>query len=122
MSSKRSRSLLVRGLKNWLRGLRAGAPPRRRPVRPQVEELERRETPAGTPFLVKDIHPGDLGSYPASTTNVNGTLFFSANDGRYGTETTKRPACRKSPGLGARRMVHSSIGPSITERTLRVNR
>src|SRR5262245_7718305 len=46
MSSTCSRSLLVRGLKRWLACIGRGAPARRRPVRPQVEALERRETPS----------------------------------------------------------------------------
>src|SRR5207237_6005517 len=36
-------------------------------------------TPAGT-ALVKDIFPGAGGSVPTRLTNVNGTLYFSAND------------------------------------------
>jgi ELWxxDGT repeat protein len=51
-------------------------------------------TPAGT-VLVKDINPGTIsyygntypaGSNPFYLTNVNGTLFFTANDGTNGTE------------------------------------
>jgi ELWxxDGT repeat protein len=42
-------------------------------------------TPAGT-FLVDDIQPGPSGSYPHSLTNVNGTLFFVADDGTDGPE------------------------------------
>ena len=37
-------------------------------------------TAAGT-VLVKDINPGSAWSYPDNLTNVNGTLFFTANDG-----------------------------------------
>lgn len=37
-------------------------------------------TTAGT-VLVKDIVPGPASSQPLNLTNVNGTLFFSANDG-----------------------------------------
>jgi ELWxxDGT repeat protein len=37
-------------------------------------------TAAGT-VLVKDIRPGKSGSYPRYLTNVNGALFFVANDG-----------------------------------------
>ena len=37
-------------------------------------------TAAGT-VLVKDINPGSSSSYPGNLTNVNGTLFFAANDG-----------------------------------------
>jgi ELWxxDGT repeat protein len=46
---------------------------------------------AGT-FLVGDINPGASssypfsGSYPSHLANVNGTLFFSANDGTHGRE------------------------------------
>lgn len=50
---------------------------------------------AGT-VLVNDIFPGfqypggpGLGSYPSAFTNVNGTLFFAANDGTNGTELWK---------------------------------
>jgi ELWxxDGT repeat protein len=48
---------------------------------------------AGT-VLVKDINPGvanfaPLGSYPQGLTNVNGTLFFSANNGVSGRELWK---------------------------------
>ena len=40
---------------------------------------------AGT-VLVADINPGTGSSYPRYLTNVNGTLFFSANDGTHGYE------------------------------------
>jgi ELWxxDGT repeat protein len=36
--------------------------------------------------LVKDINPGLASSYPLFPTNVNGTLFFAANDGSHGVE------------------------------------
>jgi len=49
-------------------------------------------TGAGT-VLVKDIFPGGAssGAYsdPKNLTNVNGTLFFTANDGTHGTELWK---------------------------------
>jgi ELWxxDGT repeat protein len=52
-------------------------------------------TAAGT-ALVKDIWPASVGtgypygnSYPSNLTNVNGTLFFTANDGTHGTELWK---------------------------------
>jgi ELWxxDGT repeat protein len=52
------------------------------------ELWESNGTAAGT-FLVKDIHPGQ-GSinpmYQADLTNVNGTLFFQADDGTHGQE------------------------------------
>ena len=34
----------------------------------------------------KDIQPGSAGSYLSYLTNVNGTLFFSADDGSHGSE------------------------------------
>ena len=40
-------------------------------------------TEAGT-YLVKDINPGVGDGGPSFLTNVNGTLFFSANDGTTG--------------------------------------
>ena len=89
MSSNYHRSLLVGGLKQWLRGMSRGAPARRRSVRPQVEVLERRDAPSVSPFLVKDIAGGDRGSGPASTTNVSGTLFFAATDYSHGSELWK---------------------------------
>ena len=42
-------------------------------------------TAAGT-VLVQDINPGSVSSGPRYLTNVNGTLFFSANDGVHGGE------------------------------------
>ena len=45
-------------------------------------------TAAGT-VLVKDINPGGIGSIPVNLTNVNGTLFFSADDGAHGEELWK---------------------------------
>jgi ELWxxDGT repeat protein len=46
-------------------------------------------TPGGT-VLVKDINPGyDTGSSPEKFTNVNGTLFFVADDGTHGSELWK---------------------------------
>ncbi|WP_333819475.1 ELWxxDGT repeat protein [Ohtaekwangia sp.] len=45
-------------------------------------------TAAGT-LLVKDINPGSTSSSPSSLVNVNGTLFFLANDGTTGTELWK---------------------------------
>jgi len=50
-------------------------------------------TEAGT-VLVKDIYPGTVGPYPYSSspnflTDVNGTLFFIANDGPTGNELWK---------------------------------
>ncbi|MGH2489711.1 MAG: hypothetical protein ACRDFR_08875, partial [Candidatus Limnocylindria bacterium] len=40
-----------------------------------------RQLPAGT---VKDINPGTAGSDIGPIANLDGTLYFSANDGRHG--------------------------------------
>src|SRR5262249_54140621 len=45
-------------------------------------------TKAGTQ-LVKDIYAGSASSSPSNLTNVNGTLFFQANDGTHGQELWK---------------------------------
>jgi ELWxxDGT repeat protein len=39
--------------------------------------------------MLKDIHPGAGDSTPANLTRVNGTLFFTANDGVHGIELWK---------------------------------
>jgi ELWxxDGT repeat protein len=41
------------------------------------------------PVLVKDIHPGAGSSGPSELANVNGTLFFAADDGVHGRELWK---------------------------------
>jgi ELWxxDGT repeat protein len=41
------------------------------------------------PFLVKDILPGSLGSYPSNLTVVGNTLFFTADNGTNGRELWK---------------------------------
>lgn len=83
----------------WLLGQRkSGHAPKRRGrktfspgsqhFRPQLEPLEDRTAPAT--FLVKDIRPGAaLGSDPKQLVNVNGTVFFVANDGVTGFELWK---------------------------------
>jgi hypothetical protein len=48
-------------------------------------------TTAGT-VLVKDIHPGSEGTFLGWFTNVNGTLFFNADDGTQGVELWKAAA------------------------------
>ncbi len=47
-------------------------------------------TASGT-SMVADINPGVVGSYPTYLTNVNGTLFFQANDGTHGYELWASP-------------------------------
>ena len=44
---------------------------------------------AQEPFIVADICPGVGDSYPRKLTNVNGTLFFQADDGTHGDELWK---------------------------------
>ncbi len=46
-------------------------------------------TTLGQIALVKDINDGSSWSYPLNLTNVNGTLFFTANDGINGVELWK---------------------------------
>ena len=43
-------------------------------------------------MLVQDLHPGSPDSNPANLTNVNGTLFFTADDGVHSTELWKLAA------------------------------
>jgi hypothetical protein len=50
-------------------------------VTPTVETLETRTLLSVDPVLVADLVAGAGGSNPNNFVNVNGTLFFSANDG-----------------------------------------
>ena len=54
-------------------------------------------TEAGT-VRVKDINPGFDWSHSSSLTNVNGTLFFSADDGTVGSELWAFNAEHTEPG------------------------
>jgi ELWxxDGT repeat protein len=66
------------------------------------ELWESNGTSAGT-FMVKDINASGQqaypGSYPHSLTNVNGTLFFSANDGVHGREVWRSDGTANGTGL-----------------------
>ena len=62
--------------------------PRSRWARLCVEQLEDRTTPSSV-SLVQNINPAAGSSFPVSLTNVNGTLFFSADDGANGYELWK---------------------------------
>ena len=52
-------------------------------------ELWKSDGTSGGTVMVKDIDPGATGSIPSYLTNVNGTLFFAANDGTHGYELWK---------------------------------
>ena len=61
----------------------------RRVGRLSVEPLEDRAVPAATAALVKDLNLSPFSSFPSQPVNVNGTLFFTADDGDHGTEVWK---------------------------------
>src|SRR5262245_14863648 len=75
-------------LRNPFRHRRGGLNRGRRPTaKPELECLEGRVTP--TVSLVKDINPLGVpaqGSSPRNMVTINGTLFFTANDGVHGEE------------------------------------
>jgi len=58
----------------------------RRKFRPSFDVLEARTVPALTATRVADIFTGQPGSAPADLVNMNGQLFFSADDGIHGRE------------------------------------
>ncbi|WP_224241353.1 ELWxxDGT repeat protein [Hyalangium gracile] len=66
-----------------------------------------------TPVLVKDIWPGNLASNPGVLTNVNGTLFFAADDGVNGVELWK------SDGTDAGTVLVKDIRPGALGSDLR---
>ena len=79
-------------------------------------------TTAGT-GLVMDIRPGSAGAFPDSgqvITNVNGALYFAANDGVHGNEPWVIPANQlAAPGLAAplgSKGLNASTGPAIATR------
>src|SRR5262245_39891116 len=57
-----------------------------RKFRPSFDVLEARTVPALTATRVADIFTGQPGSVPADLVNMNGKLFFSADDGIHGRE------------------------------------
>ena len=58
--------------------------------------------------MVKDINPGSSSSGPADLTNVNGTLYFQADDGAHGFELWK------SDGTAAGTVMVKDIDPGST--------
>src|SRR5215208_3127821 len=76
--SKSVRALIARG--------RRPRRPRGPAARLSVESLEGRALPSSTALLVKDLNLAPLGSFPEQPVNVNGTLFFTADDGVHGRE------------------------------------
>ena len=59
-------------------------------------------------YFVKDINPGPSGSNPLFLTNVNGTLFFSADDGSHGHELWR------SDGTAAGTQMVADINPGAS--------
>lgn len=62
----------------------------RRPFQPKVEALETREVPTAQLVPGGDINVGPNSSSPQELVDVNGTLFFTANDGIFGRELWHR--------------------------------
>src|SRR6516162_3250457 len=52
----------------------------------RLELLENRLLPSLTPTLLGHLNPDNFGSNPRLITEVNGLVFFSANDGIHGNE------------------------------------
>jgi ELWxxDGT repeat protein len=80
-------------LGRWFLGRRrpSGGQLRRSPsaLPPRLEALESRLLPSLTPHMLKDINPGPADSLSSRFVEVNGTAFFSANDGIHGMELWK---------------------------------
>jgi ELWxxDGT repeat protein len=51
-----------------------------KPVVTTGQELWKIDGTAPGTVVVKDINPGGTSTYPSNLTNVNGTLFFNAQD------------------------------------------
>ena len=69
---------------------------------------------AGEPFMLKDIWPGAASPGVAYLADVNGTLFFNANDGTNGTELWK------SDGTFAGTVIVKDINPGAGSSNLAV--
>jgi ELWxxDGT repeat protein len=77
-----------------------------RRARLRFEQLEDRTCPTSV-SLVKDIAPGSGGGNPRLFTNVNGTVFFSADDGLNGFELWR------SDGTAAGTVLVTDINPGV---------
>ena len=86
---------------------------------PMVETLETRTLLAVDPVLVADLLVGAGGSTPSHFVNVNGTLFFSANDGTNGTELWKSDGT--STGTTLVKDIRSGISASSPSYLTNVN-
>src|SRR5215469_2989897 len=73
----------------WGRGVRRGRSTPRRVPRLQVEQLENRTLPSGTPQLLADINPGAGSSNPSQFVVIGSEAYFVANDGTHGNELWK---------------------------------
>lgn len=71
---------------------------------------------------IKDIRPGSTGTLPRFLTNVNGTLFFSADDGTHGYELWKSDGTADGTVLvkdGAAAVVDTLFGEGGVDRFIR---
>jgi MYXO-CTERM domain-containing protein len=73
----------------WVAGCEGSEEPRRGAEHAPAGRSEQALASVPTPLLVRDIWPGNLSSNPSSMVNVNGTLFFAADDGVGGKELWK---------------------------------
>src|SRR5262245_15155286 len=74
---------------------------------PSIEKIEDRLLlSTGVPYLLKDVNVNTPGSAPAWLAEVNGTVFFSADDGETGRELWK------TDGTAAGTLLVKDISPS----------
>jgi ELWxxDGT repeat protein len=71
-------------------------------------------TAAGT-FIVADINPGPGNPNPGGLANVNGTLFFSANDGAHGAELWESNGSAAGTSLVKQINLVDGVGSSPTD-------